>query len=169
MPYITAQVANSFLAIAKSEKASLDPMKLQKLVYFSHGWHLGFGEGALCVEYAQAWRWGPVFPDLYHEVKVWGYRPILKPLRVFVTTEYGDGRVEKPTIPRSDTFATSLVARVWEVYGPFDGVELSEMTHEHGGPWQETRSKYGDMKHAVIPDRLIKKYFAAKIPADAET
>ena len=39
-------------------------------MYFGHGWHLGYGQGALSAEHAQAWRWGPVFPELYHAVKI---------------------------------------------------------------------------------------------------
>ena len=170
MPYFTAQVANSFLDIAKSAKASLDPMKLQKLVYFAHGWHLGFGEGPLCGEYVQAWRWGPVFPDLYHDVKVWGRNPVLRPLRFFVPASAdGSHQWESTAIPRDDVFANSLIERVWEVYGGFAGVILSQMTHERGGPWRVTRDKHDGERNAVIPDRLIQEHFAAQIAANAGT
>ena len=77
MPYLVVAVANSFLDIAKSAGKLVDPMKVQKLVYFAHGWHLGFEQGALSAEYAQAWRWGPVFPKLYDAVKIWGSETIM--------------------------------------------------------------------------------------------
>ena len=80
MPYPSAAIANRFLEIAKRSRALVDPMKLQKLVYFAHGWHLGFDKGPLCSEFAEAWRWGPVFPNLYHEVKRWGSAPVMSPV-----------------------------------------------------------------------------------------
>lgn len=169
MSYITAQVANSFLAIAREAGESLDPMKIQKLVYFSHGWHLGFGEGPLCAEYAQAWRWGPVFPDLYHTVKVWGRGPVPEPLRVFSPAAKGSHRREAPVVPSTDAFSIKLIERVWEVYGPLTGLKLSQITHESDGPWDVTRKKYPGQRHAVIPNGLIKEYFAKKIAANAGT
>ena len=169
MPYLTAQVANSFLDTANAAGEPLDPMKMQKLVYFSHGWHLGFGEGSLCAEYAQAWRWGPVFPDLYHNVKVWGSGPVLKPLQVFVPFAEGSHQRENPVIPPEDDFAIRLIERVWEVYGHLTGLTLSQITHEQGGPWQVTREKHPDERSVVIPNHLIKEHFAAKIAANAAT
>ena len=64
MLYRTAEIANSFLGITKSKGKSVDPMQLQKLVYFSHGWHLGYGRGALSAESVKAWRWGTSLPPV---------------------------------------------------------------------------------------------------------
>ena len=72
MPYLAVAVGNLFLKIAESAGESLDPMKIQKLVYFGHGWHLEYGLGALSAEHVEAWRWEPVFPGLYHRIKIWG-------------------------------------------------------------------------------------------------
>lgn len=166
MSYVTAQVANSFLAIVKKTGESLDPMKIQKLVYFSHGWHLGFDEGPLCAEYAQAWRWGPVFPDLYHTVKVWGRGPVREPLRVFSPAAQ---QWEAPVVPPTDVFATNLIERVWEVYGPLTGLKLSQITHEADGPWDVTRKNHPGQRDVVIPNDLIQEYFAKKIAAHAGT
>ena len=98
MPYPAAAVANSFLDIAKVAEESVDPMKVQKLVYFAHGWHLGYDRGALSTELAQAWRWGPVFPDLYHAVKIWGNRAIAKPVRA-LEFDRGKLRWSTPSVP----------------------------------------------------------------------
>ena len=101
MSYLAAAVANSFLEIAKSAGEPLDPMKLQKLVYFGHGWHLGYEPGALSVENAQAWRWGPVFPDLYHAIKIWGSGPIMEPV-VAVEVDRGEFQWNTPSISPED-------------------------------------------------------------------
>ena len=61
MQYPAAAVANNLLHIAEAAGESVDPMKVQKLVYFAHEWHLGYDRGALSAELAQAWRWGQFF------------------------------------------------------------------------------------------------------------
>ncbi len=169
MPYLAEAVANSFLDIAKSSGETVDAMKIQKLVYFSHGWHLGFDKGALSAENAQAWRWGPVFPDLYQVVKVWGSRPIMGPLETMDVGEHRRLQWNTPRVPPEDTFAMELIERAWEVYGHMPGLSLSQLTHEPGGPWDTIRKKNPYGYNLVIPNNIIKKHFAQKISANAGT
>ena len=168
MPYPAAAVANNLLHIAKAAGESVDPMKVQKLVYFAHGWHLGYDRGALSAELAQAWRWGPVFPDLYHAVKIGGNRPIAKPVRAI---EYDRGKLRwsTPSVPPEDSFAVRLIERVWEVYGHMSGLALSQLTHERGGPWQVIRAIEPGARNLVIPNPIIREYFARKIQANVGT
>lgn len=43
--YPAYKVGNSFLYLAWDEEEDVTPMKLQKLVYIAHGWHLAiYGE-----------------------------------------------------------------------------------------------------------------------------
>ena len=168
MPYPAAAVANSFLDIAKVAEESVDPMKVQKLVYFAHGWHLGYDRGALSTELAQAWRWGPVFPDLYHAVKMWGNRAIAKPVRA-LEFDRGKLRWSTPSVPTEDGFAVRLIGRVWEVYGHMSGLALSQLTHERGGPWQVIRAIEPGARNLVIPNPIIRDYFARKIHANVRT
>jgi uncharacterized phage-associated protein len=166
MPYLAVAIANSFLDVAKSAREPVDPMKIQKLVYFGHGWHLGYEEGALSAEYAQAWRWGPVFPDLYHAVKIWGSGPIMKPVRA-LEVDRGKLRWNTPRIGPEEAFATKLIERVWEVYGHMSGPALSQLTHEPDGPWQVIRDRHPGERDLVIPNPLIRDYFARKLEANA--
>lgn len=168
MTYLAVAIANSFLDIANSASAPVDPMKIQKLVYFSHGWHLGYGMGSLSAQNAQAWRWGPVFPELYHEVKRWGSGPILKPIRVFGGLDGGKLRWSAPTVPSENTFAQALLKRVWEVYGRRSGLALSQLTHEKDGPWYKTWIQNPGVRNLEIPNQLIAEYFAGQLKANAE-
>ena len=80
MGYSAKAVANYFLA--KYGKHGITPLKMQKLVYLSHGWYLAFYDEPLVDdEYAEAWRYGPVFDSLYHEFKHRGRLPITNPAR----------------------------------------------------------------------------------------
>ena len=56
------------------------PMHVLKLAYLCHGWMLGvFGRG-LIAEPAEAWRYGPVIPTVYHTYKSFRGEPIAVPL-----------------------------------------------------------------------------------------
>lgn len=166
MMHRAVAIANSFWDIAQAAGQPVDPMKIQKLVYFAHGWHLGFGQGALSDKNAEAWRWGPVFPDLYHAVKRWGSGSIRTPIHVvdFDGTELG---WNAPRMSEQDVFGCKLVQRVWEVYWKMSGPALSQLTHEEGGPWHQIWSQVPGIRGMVIPDKIIEEYFRRKIEANA--
>lgn len=156
MPYQAAAVANNFLDIARSDGGTLDPMKVQKLVYFCHGWHLAFDQGPLSAENAQAWMYGPVFPELYRALKSWGAEPIQGDAFAFEST---GGSVQWHA-PRIDPgFASRLIQRVWDVYGPMSGVQLSQLTHTQDSPWYVARMRNPGARGPEIPNELIRQHF----------
>lgn len=165
MAHLAAAIANEFRDVAASAGGRLDPMKIQKLVYFAHGWHLAYDRGALSAEDAEAWSYGPVFPSLYHALKSWGSGPILEPARALKLT--GALRWETPQIPTTEVFSIRLVGRVWDVYGKMSGLALSQLTHERGGPWRATRDSNPGIRGPVIPNSLIKDYFRRQLEANA--
>lgn len=154
MGYSAKAVANYFLS--KYRKHGISPLKIQKLVYLSHGWHLAFYDDPLVDdEYPEAWQYGPVFASLYHEFKYRGRLPIFD-----LATEIGiDLRKSTPKIPKSDTRVRELLDKVWEVYGEFSGIELSAMCHEPDSPWEKTWKGAGGKKNANIRDEEIKAYY----------
>ena len=172
MPYEPCGIANNVLEIAEANGAQLSPMKLQKLVYFGHAWHLGLDHGALSSEAAEAWQWGPVFPSLYHAVKTWGSGPIIEPItQIVLKSPMVAGLPRRrlrttPRIPDTDQYALSLLERIWEVYGGMTALQLSAITHERGGPW---RQAYGDgtIRSVVIPDESIAVFYKAMAAANA--
>ena len=170
MPYSSAAIANRFLDLARRDGIELTPMQIQKLVYFAHGWHLGFEQGPLSAEHAQAWQWGPVFPELYHAIKKWGGGPIGERVSVMRVELSGDEYrlVQRtPTIAESDSFSSRLVDRAWEVYGDMSGPALSQLSHDPNGPWSRIRTKSRAERGVDIPDELIRVYFEAKLSANA--
>src|SRR5689334_3355834 len=71
-PYQSKAIANAFLNLGFREKRGISPMKLQKLVYFAHGYYPGAYKNPLIDECFEAWPYGPVVPSLYHEFKEFG-------------------------------------------------------------------------------------------------
>ena len=170
-PHSPVAIANNVLDIASQHDEQLTPMKLQKLVFFSHGWHLGLDHGPLSSEEAEAWQWGPVFPSLYHAVKTWGSGPILEPITriIFKPRRRGQRRARKETTPSisdEDEFAIRLLNRVWEVYGGMTALQLSALSHKEGAPWDLARGK-GQNRSVIIPNESIADFYSARIAANA--
>ena len=119
------------------------PMHVLKLVYISHGWTLGLYGRSLINEPAEAWRYGPVVPSVYHRYKSFRGDPI--------TTE---------PVDRSDEFddeQRDVIEQVHEVYGDFTALQLSALTHKPGTPWDVTYREYG--AGVIIPNELIRDYY----------
>ncbi len=161
-------VANWFLARAEREGTFLDPMKVQKLVYFAHGWSLALTGIPLIEEHPEAWDYGPVVPSVYHEFKKFGRAAI----KGRATSRYTHGSEKLEDITHSifvepkideDEDAEKLLGRVWDVYGPLTGVQLSNMTHVTSGAWYKTYHELANGVRGVgIPDDLIKLEFIEK-------
>lgn len=165
MPFQAKAVANHILDLAEQDGRKLDPMQLQKLVYFAHGWHLGLSGQPLIKETVEAWPYGPVVPVLFHEFKKWGNSDIregAKELRGGVIP-HRISLDDDPVPPKWKEYAESVVKRVWLLYGRFSGVSLSELTHEVGSPWYEARKQHPGERDVVIPNEAIRVYFKGRL------
>ncbi|MCL6584270.1 MAG: DUF4065 domain-containing protein [bacterium] len=115
MAYDAKAIANYFLDLAKSKGEKLTLMKLLKLIYFAHGWHLAITGKPLIDEQVEAWQYGPVIPSVYHEFKGFGNQPITRSeidpqlLKLF--------DIEVPAIHEDDSFTKSLLNKIWDTYG----------------------------------------------------
>lgn len=153
-PYTANVVAHCFLGMASAARVNICHMKLQKLVYFAHGWCLALTGSPLIEESVEAWKYGPVISSIYYRFEEFGNTPID---RVRLAPEAAR---EVNTIIRKDDSTTALLQRIWEVYGDFNAIELSKMTHLPGTPWLQVREgEQTEKANITIPDELIKQYF----------
>lgn len=173
MAFSAKAVANRFLELAKDADRSLDPMQVQKLVYFAHGWHLAICDEPLIKEHIEAWPYGPVVPTLFHEFKQWGSGHIGKPA---LREAHGFSSWishEPASLEQESTFANVLEAakdvidRVWEVYGAYSGVQLSNLTHQPDTPWTEARRLNPGGRDVLIENESLKRYFKARLEKNA--
>jgi uncharacterized phage-associated protein len=118
-------------------------MKLLKLAYISHGWMLGVYNKPLLKEKAEAWQYGPVIPSLYQRYK-----------------QFGGGQITD--VPKAEPKGLSpeekdVIGQVWNIYGKYNGLQLSALTHQVGTPWDITRK--AACANAVISDELIQDHY----------
>ncbi|HEY1718789.1 MAG TPA: type II toxin-antitoxin system antitoxin SocA domain-containing protein, partial [Verrucomicrobiae bacterium] len=60
-PFKSIAVANRFIELAQKSDSKLTLMKLLKIVYFAHGWHLALRDKSpLIDDTVEAWKFGPV-------------------------------------------------------------------------------------------------------------
>ena len=162
MPYPAAVVANSLLQRGFREaRVDLTPMKLQKLAYFLHGWMLATTGLPASNEPFHAWMYGPVIPDLYSKLKVYGSERITQYIPSFDPVS----QQVKPLVvgPKDEAFQRALDL-TWEKYIGISALSLSSMTHEANSPWEQAR-RIGD--RALIPDAHIQDYFVKQVSSAA--
>lgn len=151
-------IANYFLELAAASGESLNPIKLQKLVYYAHGWYSGYTKKPLIDEAVEAWQYGPVIPSLYHEFKRFGSGVIRGK-----AVEYVGFGSPAAVIPPADPDIRKFLTNVWNSYGRYTGVALSEMTHASGTPWDTTWSKCPGVRGQDIPFEHIINWFGAAV------
>ncbi len=155
MAFDSKAVANHFLDLAESENEAISPMKIQKLVYIAHGWYLALTEKPLLDEYVQAWKYGPVIPTLFHEFKRFGREAITEPATDFDPRNNTFAK----TIMSDDKYVKAILEKVYEVYGDFTAIQLSNLTHQPDTPWAETWAKSEGTRNVNIENELIKGHF----------
>ncbi|WP_273979441.1 Panacea domain-containing protein [Vibrio parahaemolyticus] len=155
--YSAKAIANAFLELAESEGAKIEPMKMQKLVYIAHGWALGLMGEPLIREDVQAWKYGPVIQDLYHEFKRYGRDPIVH-RATDIHLDHASLKLieDTPEVSPEDSDAHALIEKVWEVYSKFSGPQLSNITHMSGTPWDTT---FNGEHQRVIDNEVIKHHY----------
>jgi uncharacterized phage-associated protein len=143
-------IANFFIRKGIEDGKPVDQMKVQKLVYFAHGWYLAITNEPLLNEAIEAWRFGPVIPSLYHMLKYSGNQAITAIIS------------EKELAPNdTDSELNAYLSAIWNLYSPFTGIQLSNMTHEEETPWAKIAREFNNQIPADkdIDNEAIKQYF----------
>lgn len=155
MPYTAIEVANELIAAHGKDDGVIDPLKLQKLLYFANGWWLAINGAPLIAERPQVWRYGPVFKTIYHAFNSYGNSPILD---LAPSSPFGG---EPLRIQNADKELIPLLNWIWSEYGHKSGPALSDETHKPGTPWRKIAEKYKFMipENFTIPLKDDWEYF----------
>ncbi len=149
--YPALAIANEFVRMGMDEGRPIDPMKLQKLVYLAHGWHLAFRGQPLIQDAIEAWQYGPVIPSLYAQFRRYGARDITAP---------GPEAANAPAITND---VRALLQQVWKKYGGLSAIELSMFTHEAGFAWDLTKKKIAAHDGYRMTNDLIADEFTRRL------
>ncbi len=119
--------------IAAKYPGEVTPMKLQKLLYYCYAWQLVAKEKQFNATF-EAWEHGPVEPEIYHEYKKFGRKPIEV-----------DGSLLSPS---------QLIDFILDSYAVYSALELSKTTHFET-PWKKYKGTA-----QVIPDEDLVTFYS---------
>lgn len=148
-------LANLFLDWSAKKGVPISPMKLQKLVFFTHADFLVRNGRPLIKQEFEAWDYGPVVPSLYREFKSFKDRPITTRATSFdpITTETA---VSRCNVGLDDL---NLISEMFDFYSSLSAIHLSELSHEFEGAWRQARSLFAN---GLNMDRRISNEMIAK-------
>ena len=151
MFYPASLIAYAFVKRGIIEGKSVTQMKLQKMVYFAHGYHLAKYNNPLIEEEFQAWKFGPVIPSIYQTYKLYGSDPItdLRLIADITTLEAG--------LTTLDLAAIDSIDYTWDVTKDLSAADLSAWSHTGGSPWAEAYKP--NVNSIPIKNNKITEYF----------
>ena len=147
------QVAQYILGQAMGSGELVTNLKMQKLVYYAYAHALVLTGTPLFSDEIKAWKLGPVAPNLYHELKVYGYNPIGVGFLHPYTPETAEIELES-LFNFEQLFAMDLVC---DHYMSLGARALSNKSHEEP-PWNRGRERPDES----ITDDDIRDFFAPK-------
>lgn len=151
-PYPVGAVANFMIGRAKKGRRPLTHIKLQNLVYFAYGVYWADEGRRLFKQRIEPWPEGPVVPELYHEFKRFGARPIRHWSSDF---KYNTQKFMVPVVEDDDRTALHALNLTWSFYGHRPTRDLTKFTRRPDGPWDKATSQ----GRVEIPDEWIKQQF----------
>jgi uncharacterized phage-associated protein len=119
---MTVPVLSAAKRLAERSGWTLSNLELQKILYLAHMFYLGrTGGEPLVPGQFEAWDYGPVHPDLYHRVKVFGSDKVEN---IF----YGN-----PDLPEGPERA--ILDEAYDSLGKLGAGRLVNATHRRTGAW----------------------------------
>lgn len=147
-------VANYLLDLGAKEQKKLTLLPLMKLVYLTHGFSLAYkNKSALDRRFdvVESWKYGPVIPCLYHELKHFGKNPITEKAKILDLEKF-----ESKDATLKDKKIQEITEFVWKVFKQHSPQQLVDITHLKYSPWWEA---YKPNSNNEIEDEIIKNYF----------
>ncbi len=151
-------VANYFIDIAHRDNTPITQLGLMKRVYIAHGFSLAINHKSLLdsrFDRVEAWKYGPVIPNVYHSFKQYRNNPIQEKTVVMLWDgEKNMPEFREPTL--EDNEAKAVVEMVWKRYSGMSDSDMVSLTHKKGTPWDVC---YIEGLNKPIPDEITELYY----------
>lgn len=152
MAYSAVAVANSIIKVAKNKGVNdLTPMKIQKLMYFAQFFYLkNFEDSVLIDDNFVRWRFGPVIPSLYYQLRNYGSNPVDDYIRQLSP----DYEAIVYMMSKKDSTSWEFLDQVFDKFGHLDVISLSALIHRKDSSWStgaiDTVITIDDMKKSSL-------------------
>jgi uncharacterized phage-associated protein len=149
------EAAKYLIQLAAREPDEPEPMtsmRVQKLLYYAQGWHVGLFNRPLFTDSIQAWKSGPVVPGVYETVRA---AVGAEPARPLTMADFGPTELSG----RDQVF----LEVVWRKYRTLSTAGLREATHAET-PWVAARgnTRDGERSSAEISIESLRSYFGSQ-------
>ncbi len=144
--YSAFDIAKYIINYCKEKGYSLSNLKLQKVLYFVQAQFLLSNDKPCFYEAIEAWDFGPVVPDIYHEYKIYGSSNI--------TVTYPENSNKN-----IQSYDKELINEIIDQCAKVSASRLVEITHQQK-PWINSYEKY--FNNEITVDS-IKNYFLEKV------
>lgn len=150
------QAATYIAHLAHQDGKEFSHLKIQKLLYYSQGWHLALYDKPLIAGEFQAWVRGPVNKEVYDHFNKTKY----------ATSDISAADIDLNLIEGVSDLQQFHFKSVLDSYGHHSGTKLELMTHQET-PWLTARGGISahSRSETVISEQLMKDYFVSLIPA----
>ena len=151
-PVPAQDVALAVIDFCNEHGEWLTNLRLQKVLYYCQGWHLGYYGVPLFPERLEAWVHGPACPPVVEQYSRFEHRPI-------------DVTVPAGSVPPA---LAEHVADIWEAYGSLSTYDLERYACRET-PWLNARGglSRSDPSHAALSVDDMREFFAAEAARDA--
>ncbi|WP_239350089.1 Panacea domain-containing protein [Snodgrassella communis] len=137
MAYSAVSVANSIIKLANEKGVNdLTPMKLQKLMYFTQFFYLKNFHELLINDNFVRWKFGPVIPSIYYQLKVYGANRINSYIRQLSP----NNEAIVYMMADDDYRGQAVLNKVFEKLGSLDAIQLSALTHRNTSSWSKNQT-----------------------------
>jgi uncharacterized phage-associated protein len=159
--YEARKITNFVLATFDAREFELSNLRINKLLFFMHGWTLVEDANGLIRNHFEAWKLGPVVRSVYDAFKQYGDGPILAPASYI---DYATGQSKPISFADVELRHREIIRKAFEAYARYPTSRLIELSHEPGSPWSMVfqAASVDQLHNARIPNDLIRQHFLLK-------
>lgn len=159
MAYNVLEVSRHIINYCNDNNYVISNLKLQKILYFVQAYYLISFNGEKCFnEKIEAWEFGPVIPEAYHEFKQYGSGNIPS-IKSYIDFDDIDDIWSMKRVPFKDNVIRQddkkLIDSVVDQFANYSATSLVTLTHKQD-PWVKA---YKPHKNREITTDDIMEYF----------